>query len=150
MKNKKKFLLMKARAEFCLIFRSFLGQCSFNKKCFCDLLTFIFWRPDYPNTFALINELQFCPKMEIIWISVEAYFMKFLKSNQVNLISAGFIHLKPQCVGGAHVGLLKRSCKVPKATMALLVVLLLRTVECPRLWQITKVSQHNQDIYINE
>ena len=59
--------------------------------------------------------------------SVEPCSMKFVKSHQVNLISAGFIHLKPQCGGGAHVGLLKRSCKVPKATMALLVVLLLRT-----------------------
>ena len=44
--------------------------------------------------------------------------MKFGKSHQVNLILVGFIPLKPQCGGGAHVGLLKRSCKVPKATMA--------------------------------
>ena len=29
-----------ARAEFCLLFRSFFGQASFKKKCFWDLLTF--------------------------------------------------------------------------------------------------------------
>ena len=76
---------------------------------------------------VLKSWVAFLPKNgnhNICWSSC---FIKFLKLNQVNLILAGFIHLKPQCVGGAHVGLLKRSCKVPKATMALLVVLLLRT-----------------------
>ena len=39
-KYKKKFCPMKARAEFCLIFRSFFGKWSFKKNCFWDLMTF--------------------------------------------------------------------------------------------------------------
>ena len=32
--------ILDSRAEFCLIFRLFFGQWSFEKKCFWDLLTF--------------------------------------------------------------------------------------------------------------
>ena len=66
------------RAEFCLIFLSFLGQWNFKKKWFWDLLTyscldFIFWTFEFSWFVMLCNSKNQLINLKIYFKSMDLY-----------------------------------------------------------------------------